>query len=72
MRRAILILPLLASGCGTAIPGGADAACAASRAARADLAAAVAATPDDRAAIGTRLVDLAHNLIEIIDATCAK
>lgn len=66
MRRAILILPLLVTGCASAIPASGDAMCAASRAARADHAAALAATPDDRAAV------TGANLIEIIDATCAN
>ena len=64
----ILLLPLV-SGCVSATPAPVDApdpVCAGTRAARADLAAALAETPDERALLaGARLIDL-------IDARCAE
>jgi hypothetical protein len=64
MPRFILILPLLVSGCATAIPTSGEAICAATRQGRAAHAAALAATPDDRVAVS------GANLIETIDAAC--
>ena len=66
MRRYMLMLPLLVAGCVSATPNSGDAICTATRAARAGHAAALAETPDDRAAI------TGANLIEIIDAACDR
>jgi hypothetical protein len=66
MRLGILMLPLLVSGCVTAIPTSGDAICAATRQERAAHAAALAETPDDLAAV------TGANLIETIDAACGR
>ena len=66
MRLGILMLPLLVSGCVTATQGSLDALCLSSRSERAAHAAALAETPDDRAAI------TGANLINTIDAACAR
>lgn len=61
----LLILPALASGCVTATPGSLDALCTGTRDARAEHAAALALSGDDRAVVtGARL-------IELVDAGCA-
>ncbi len=57
---------LLVAGCTTAIPISGDAICTATRQGRAAHAAALAQTPDDRVAVS------GANLIETIDAACAK
>lgn len=62
MRRFIPILLMLVSACATATPGSLDALADATRRPRADLAAALAQTPDDRVAVA------GANLIEILDA----
>lgn len=66
MRRSILTLMLLVSACAPAIPGSLEALADATRKPRADLAAAVAETTDDRVAVA------GANLIEILDAGFAK
>jgi hypothetical protein len=66
MRRFILTLPLLVSACTTATPGSLEALADASRQARAEHAAALAETTDDRVAI------TGANLIEILDAGFAR
>lgn len=65
MRNCLMMLTLLAAGCVTAPRTSGDAICDGTRAARADHAAALADSPDDRAVItGARL-------IRLIDAGCA-
>lgn len=61
MRLTLLMLMTLASGCVSASP---DAICAGTRATRADLAAAIVATPDDRVAVAGAA------LVVQIDAAC--
>lgn len=63
-RLCMLMLLLPVPGCAPAPLTSGDAICTATRAARAGHAAALAETPDDRAAI------TGANLIEIIDAAC--
>lgn len=63
-RLCMLMLLLPVTGCAPAPLTSGDAICTATRAARAGHAAALAETPDDRAAI------TGANLIEIIDAAC--
>lgn len=59
-----MILPLFVSACVTATPNSGEALCDGTRSARADHAAALAVSPDDRAVVtGARL-------IEVIDAGC--
>jgi hypothetical protein len=66
MRQWVMIPLLCASGCVTAIPAQDSAVCDGTRAARADHAAALAATADDRVVVtGARLVAL-------IDAGCKQ
>jgi hypothetical protein len=60
----VTILPFFVTGCVSAIPTSGEALCGGTRAARADLASALAVSPDDAAVIsGARL-------IELIDAGC--
>lgn len=60
-----MILPLFVSGCVSATPTSVDALCGGTRAARADLSAALADTQDERALMaGARL-------IRLVDAGCA-
>lgn len=61
-----MILPLFVSGCVSAIPTSGDALCGGTRGARADHAAALAASSDDR------VVATGARLIRLIDAGCAK
>lgn len=63
-RLCMLMLLLPVPGCAPASLTSGDAICTATRAARAGHAAALAETPDDRAAVS------GANLIEIIDAAC--
>ena len=63
MRPILLMLMMLASGC---VSGNPDAICAGTRAARADLAAAIVATPDDRVAVAGAA------LVVQIDAACGE
>lgn len=65
VRLFILMLPLLGSACAPATPGSLEALAEATRQPRADLAAAVAETPDDRVALA------AANLIEKLDTAFA-
>ena len=66
MRLLLPTLLLLVTGCAGVTPAQNDAICAGTRAARADLAATLAKTPDDAAVIdGARL-------IKLIDAGCGK
>ncbi len=66
MRLSVMTLPLLVAGCLNAIPPADSALCDGTRQARADLAAALADSADDRAVLaGARLVKL-------IDAGCAS
>lgn len=65
-RLCIPISLLLLSGCATATLGSLDAACLASRAARAEVAQAVAQTADPVLGVA------AANLVEINDAACAR
>ena len=66
MHRITPILMLLVSACAPAIPGSLDALADATRQPRAEVAAAVAVSPDDRLALASA------NLVEILDATFAK
>lgn len=62
----MLMLPMLVSGCLSATPGSLEALADETRQARADLAAAVAQTPDDSVAVA------GANLIEKLDAAFAE
>lgn len=67
MRKFLLMTLLLcATGCGPAIRGSLDAACDGNRAARADLAAALASTPDEA------VLRAGARLIALDDAACAQ
>lgn len=66
MRKLLLAmtLPFCVSGCVSGTPSSADALCGGTRSARADLASALAVSPDDAAVVaGARLIGL-------IDAGC--
>lgn len=63
MRLALLMLTTLASGC---VSASHDALCSGTRAERADLAAALAVTPDDRVAVAGAA------LVLKMDAGCGK
>lgn len=66
MQKMAMILPLIVSGCAIAMPTSGDALCDGTRDERAEHAAALAETPDERAlATGTAL-------IAKIDAGCAS
>ena len=66
MHRITPMLLLLVPACTPAIPGSLEALAAATREPRAEVAAAVAVSPDDRLALASA------NLVEILDATFAK
>ena len=60
------MLLMLVSACATAAPTSGESLCDGTRAARADLAAAVAVTPDDQVAVA------GAQLVALIDAGCAR
>jgi hypothetical protein len=61
-----MTLPLLVAGCLNATPPASDAICDGTRQARADLAAALAVSADDRAVLA------GAQLVQLIDAGCAS